>query len=128
MEKLLEQKNKQLSDNNMIKQQVDQLIKEKNELNKQNIDKDDEIKKIKSEMFQITKNEKELNKKLREFNEKEKNFAQKNKELNEVNKNLKDEIEDLKNEKNKLLEEINQNKGIESDKTNELINCFELNY
>ena len=111
LEKELQQKNKQLSDNNLIKQELDKVIKEKNELNKQIFDKDDELKMLKSEMNQMKINEGILN-----------NLNKKNQELTEANKKLNNEMYDLMNKYKKLLEEKKQNEEVESNKKNELIN------
>ena len=111
LEKELQQKNKQLSDNNLIKLELDKVIKEKNELNKQIFDKDDELKMLKSEMNQMKINEVNLN-----------NLNKKNQELTEANKKLNNDIYDLMNKYKKLLEEKKQNEEIELTKKNELIN------
>jgi len=56
MQKMRDQKEKQLSDNNLFKQKIDKLTKENNELSNQNKSKEKELIQMRLELNQIKRN------------------------------------------------------------------------
>ena len=131
---LLNQRNKEFSDINIINQKLDKLTEENNKLSNQIKFKDIELNEMKLQMkqYELKEQTSEKSKKiiLQQLEEKEKTLIDLNKinkDLIDKNKSLENQISNLANQNQELIEIKNQY-AMKSEQMNSLINYYEINY